>query len=144
MPDRSFALSENTDLDAVAVIGSDQWAETTAPDVTELLKSVMRRNGVTGGICAGTVALARAGLFEGTAHTSNDPEWLTRILHGYAGSENYRRVSHAVADKRVVSAPGSAHGTFAIEFLRQLYPDKSAITDEMRALFAKEYSGTSG
>lgn len=31
---------------------------------------------------------------------------------------------HAVADGKIVSAPGSAPGTFAVEFLKALHPDQ--------------------
>ena len=55
---------ENADLDAVAVIGSDQWLAENPPDVADLLTCRCARGGVVGGICAGTLALARAGLFE--------------------------------------------------------------------------------
>jgi hypothetical protein len=41
----------------------------------------------------------------------------------------------------VVSAPGSAPGTFAVEFLRALYPDQSAKIAEMKAMFAREHQG---
>ena len=63
-PDRSADPAENVDLDAVAVIGSDNWAAKNPPDVAPLLDAVAARGGVVGGICAGTLALARAGLFE--------------------------------------------------------------------------------
>ncbi|TJX05548.1 MAG: glutamine amidotransferase, partial [Mesorhizobium sp.] len=66
-PDHSTAVDENTDLDAVAVIGSDQWVD-APPDVSALLTAVAAR-GVVGGICAGTLALARAGLFGNAKHT---------------------------------------------------------------------------
>ena len=63
-PDRSADPAENVDLDAIAVIGSDNWAARNPPDVAPLLEAVAARGGVVGGICAGTLALARAALFE--------------------------------------------------------------------------------
>jgi putative intracellular protease/amidase len=141
--DRAVDAAENRDLDAVAVIGSDGWAAEGAPDVSGLLKAVGGRNGVVGGICAGTLALARAGLFESAEHTSNGRDWILRHLPDYAGRENYRDVPHAVADGRIVTAPGSAPGTFALAFLGTLYPDKSAELGEMRSMFAREYADIS-
>lgn len=137
-PERGTRPEDNHDLDAVAVIGSDGWAE-NPPDVTPLLKSVAARGGVTGGICAGTLALARAGLFARAAHTSNSRDWIAQCAPGYLGQENYRDVPHAVADGRIVSAPGTAPGTFAVEFLNVLHPDQSAKVAEMKAVFAKEF-----
>ena len=141
--DRSADPAENGDLDALAVIGSDGWAVEGAPDVSGLLKAVDGRRGVIGGICGATLALARAGLFEKSAHTSNGREWILRHLPDYAGRENYSDVPHAVADGRIVSAPGSAPGTFALAFLEALYPDKTAELAEMRSMFSREYADAS-
>lgn len=142
-PDRSTDPLENVDLDAVAVIGSDNWASKDPPDVAPLLKAVKERDGVVGGICAGTLALARAGLFAQTSHTSNGRDWILGHEPGYAGSANYMDVPHAVADGSLISAPGSAPGTFALEFLQALYPGKDAQFAEMRALFGREYTAAS-
>ncbi|MGE4249679.1 MAG: DJ-1/PfpI family protein [Parvibaculaceae bacterium] len=139
-PERTALPESNTDLDAVAVVGSDGWSQ-NPPDVTPLLTSVAARGGVVGGICAGTLALARAGLFAKAAHTSNGRDWIAEWAPGYRGQENYRDVPHAVADGRIVSAPGSAPGTFAVEFLKALHPDQSEKVAEMKAMFVREYTG---
>jgi putative intracellular protease/amidase len=139
-PERSTDAESNGDLDAVAVIGSDGWAGPDAPDVGPLLKSVAQRNGVVGGICAGTLALARAGLFAQVAHTSNGRDWISGLVPDYAGNERYSDVPHAVADGRIISAPGSAPGTFATEFLRMLHPEKADAVAEMKAMFGREYA----
>lgn len=138
--ERGLDVSENVDLDAIAVIGSDGWAKPAAPDVSALLGSVHTRGGVVGGICAGTLAVARSGLFEGRRHTSNGQPWIAKHLEAYRGAEMYRDVPHAVADDRVVSAPGSAPGTFAMAFLKSLYPDRSDTIDGMRGEFSREYA----
>ncbi|MBZ9747459.1 DJ-1/PfpI family protein [Mesorhizobium sp. CO1-1-7] len=143
MPDRSASINENTDLDAVAVIGSDHWADKAPPDAAELLMAVASRGGIVGGICAGTLALARAGMFENARHTSNGRDWISRHESGYAGDGNYQDVPHAVADGKIVSAPGSAPGTFALAFLQTLYPEKGSELARMRTLFAKEYAEAS-
>jgi putative intracellular protease/amidase len=142
-PDRSIDPAQNVDIDGVAVIGSDNWAAKNPPDVAPLLDSVGKRGGVVGGICAGTLALARAGLFRNAGHTSNGRDWILGHEPNYAGAANYRDVPHAVADGKVVSAPGSAPGTFAVEFLRAVYPDKEAQFVEMRALFGSEHAAAS-
>lgn len=138
-PERNTDPEANQDLDGVAVIGSDGWSQ-DAPDIAPLLTSVAARGGVTGGICAGTLALARAGLFAKAAHTSNGRDWISEFAPGYAGQENYRDVPHAVADGKVVSAAGSAPGTFALAFLKALHPDQADKVDEMKAMFVREYA----
>jgi len=125
------------------VIGSDHWAGNAPPDIAELLTTVASRGGVVGSICAGTLALARAGLFAKAIHTSNGRDWINDHAAGYAGDENYQDVPHAVADGRVVSAPGSAPGTFAIAFLKALYPERASDFAQMRTLFEKEYAEAS-
>lgn len=142
-PDRSAEVGENADLDAVAVIGSDQWTGGTPPDISGLLTAVATRGGVVGGICAGTLALARAGLFDKARHTSNGRDWINENEPGYSGAENYQDVPHAVADGRIVSAPGSAPGTFALACLKTLYPERGDDLAGMRAIFAKEYTEAS-
>lgn len=142
-PDRGVKAQDNGDLDAVAVIGSDGWAGDAAPDIAALLAAVHERGGVVGGICAGTLALARARLFADRAHTSNGRVWLQDNAPGYAGQANYRDVAHAVADGPVISAPGSAPGTFALEFLGALLPEAGGQLRRMRAMFAKEYADIS-
>jgi putative intracellular protease/amidase len=109
------------------------------PDVAPLLVAVAKRGGVVGGICAGTLALARAGLFRDRAHTSNGRGWILGHVPGYPGAERYCDVAHAVADGRLVSAPGSAPGTFAIVFLEALYPEQKEPIAQMRTIFAGEY-----
>lgn len=139
MPDRGLAPGENGDLDAIVVVGSDLWPTEEAPDISDLLASVVERGGIVGGICAGTVPLARAGLFAEARHTSNGRSWLLEKQVGYAGSALYRDVPHAVADKGVVSAPGSAPGTFAHRYLQALFPEEEARLARMLAVFAGEY-----
>ncbi len=136
---RGFAPEENADLTAIAVIGSDQWTRADAPDIIPLLQAVDARGGVTGGICAGTLALARAELFKTRAHTSNGLDWITEHLPDHAGRENYRDVPFAVADDRVVSAPGTAPATFAASFLEAVFPEKKDMLREFRAMMAREF-----
>jgi putative intracellular protease/amidase len=141
---RGLSAEENEDLDAVAVIGSDTWAAADPPDLRPLLSAVAGRGGVVGGICAGTLPLARAGLFAERAHTSNGGDWIRQLLPDYAGAAYYRDVPHAVADRGIISAPGSAPGTFAVAFLSALYPDRPDQLDQMQGFIAREFQDASG
>ncbi|MDR6631489.1 putative intracellular protease/amidase [Phyllobacterium sp. 1468] len=139
VPDRGVAPEENADLDAVAVIGAETWPSEDAPDIAPLLSATLARGGIVGGICGGTLALARAGLFEGRRHTSNGAGWIQSKISDYSGSSLYQDVPHAVRDAHIVSAPGSAPGTFATNFLEALYPEKAGQVAEMRDFIAREY-----
>lgn len=140
---RSADPVDNTDLDAIAVIGSDGWTSKDAPDVSAILHAVRARGGVVGGICGGTLPLARAGLFEGVSHTSNGRDWILGHEPDYAGASRYSDVLHAVGDGRIVSAPGSAPGTFAVAFLEALLPENKEQFGQMRTMFAREYAQAS-
>ncbi len=123
------------------MIGSDTWAAKDTPDVGALISAVKERGGVVAGICGGTLALARAGLFATARHTSNGRDWIAEHLPDYAGAANYVDVPHAVKDGALVTAPGSAPGTFAVSVLEALHPNKTSELAQMKALFRREYEG---
>ena len=125
--------------DAVVVVGSENWFGAAAPDIAPLLKQAAGAGSVVAGICAGTLPLARAGLFAGRAHTSNGRNWIRERLGYYPGDSRYRDEPHAVVDGPIVSAPGSAPGTFALGVLSVLYPGQRELLAELRATFASEY-----
>ena len=138
-PVRGIGAEENGDLDAIVVVGSDTWPATNAPDIGALLTAVRKKGGLIGGICGGTLPLAKAGMFAEVRHTSNGRDWITSHLPEYAGLQNYVDVPHAISNGGIVSAPGSAPGTFAAVFLEALHPERKAEIVKMRALFSKEY-----
>lgn len=138
--DRPIADPRNDELAAIAAIGSDSWATTDPEGLSRLLQTIHAGGGVVAGICGATLALARAGLFDGRAHTSNGVDWIDARLGSYRGKERYRDTPHAVADDRVVSAPGTAPGTFACAVLEAMLPDRAEVVAQMRMLFAREYA----
>jgi putative intracellular protease/amidase len=139
VPDRGLDPQENADLDAVAVIGANTWPSEDAPDIAPLLHSILSRGGIVGGICGGTLALARAGVFDGRRHTSNGAGWIQSQIGDYVGSSLYQDVPHAVRDAQIVSAAGSAPGTFATEFLEAFLPEQAEQIAGMRSFIAREY-----
>lgn len=139
-PSRGLALPENTDLDALALIGSDTWTGDAAPDLAPLLTQVRAKGGVIGGICAATVALAKGGFVDGLAHTSNGADWIRGHAAAYPGAERYRDLPRAVSDKGVVTAPGTAPISFAAEFLANVYPEMRQMTQGVKAMFGAEHS----
>lgn len=139
VPERGVGTEENSDLDAVAVIGSDTWPSEDAPDIAPLLHATLARGGIVGGICGGTLALARAGIFEDRRHTSNGAGWIESKIGDYPGSSLYQDVPYAVRDAHIVSAPGSAPGTFTTNFLEALFPEKAGQVAEMREFIAREF-----
>ena len=139
-PSRGITPDENTDLDAVALIGSDTWAGDKAPEVAPLLAAVRKRGGVIGGICAGTLPLAKGGFVQGLKHTSNGKDWIRENAGEYAGAAMYQTVPYAVGDAHVITAPGTAPISFAAAFLGSVFPDQRAAIESVKTEFAAEHS----
>lgn len=137
--ERGLDQADTQGLDALVIVGSDRWMDADAPDLRALMTAVARGDGVVGGICGGTLALARAGLFEGHRHTSNGRVWIADHLPHYPGEELYQDVPLAVAHGKIVSAPGAAPASFALAMLAALYPQAHEQLAAMRAIFAREH-----
>jgi putative intracellular protease/amidase len=129
-----------SDADLFILIGSDAWSEGETPAVTALLRQAFADGKPVAGICAGTTALARAGLFEGRKHTSNGKDWLEGVVPGYAGADHYVDTPKAVTDGRVVSASGLAPVTFAAAVARLVAPEAEEMIAGYEAMFAREFS----
>ena len=97
-------------VDAVLVNGGSIWSTPGAPDISDVLQRAHAAGKTVGGICDGTLALARAGLLDHVPHTSNGPENLPDT--GYAGVSHYVDQPQAVLSGRIVTAPGTAPVTF--------------------------------
>ena len=138
--DAAFREIGPKDAEVFLVIGSDAWPSFQDQDFFALLREALASGAVVGAICAGTVAAARAGLFNGRAHTSNDRDWLAKIVPGYAGAEGYVDTPSAVCDGRLVSAPGTAPGTFSSQILRLVAPKHSKAILEQDAVMAREWA----
>lgn len=90
------------------------------------------------GICAATVALARAGLFRGRRHTSNGRDFLQHYAPGYESPDTYVD-QLAVADGGIISASGLG----AVEFAAEIFTVLRAFNDETIAQFRTMYRATS-
>jgi putative intracellular protease/amidase len=128
------------DADVFILIGSDAWAEGENKAVSGLLRQAFADGKIVAGICAGTTALAHAGLFDGRKHTSNDREWLAKTVADYAGAEHYVDTPRAVSDGKVVSASGLAPVTFAAAVARIIAPEAEEMIAGYEAMFAREFS----
>lgn len=105
-------------VDAVVFCGGNAWQAPGAPDIAKLAKAAARKSKVVAGICDGTVALAKTGLLDEVAHTSNGAGYLEGT--GYKGKAHYRDVPHAVTDGRIITAPGTAPVSFMEAVMKAL------------------------
>jgi putative intracellular protease/amidase len=109
-PDMAVADIDAADIDALIVCGGSAWEQPDAPDVTAALRDVHGAGKVVGGICAATLQLAKAGLLDGIAHTSNALGFLDQT--GYAGAKHYRDSAAAVLADRIVTGAGTSPVSF--------------------------------
>ena len=138
--DYKFSDPVLSDADVFLLIGSDAWVEFKDEALFSLLRQALADGKIVGAICAGTVAAARARLFEGRAHTSNGQDWLLGQEAGYAGADGYVDTPKAVTAGKIVSAPGTAPITFAAAIGRLIAPESEEMLAGYEAMFAKEFS----
>jgi putative intracellular protease/amidase len=115
-----FALSDldAAGYDALIVCGGGAWEQPDAPDISTSLQKARTDGKVVAGICAGSYQLARAGLLDGVAHTSNSSADLEAT--GYRGLAHYRETAEAVRDGKIVSAAGVAPVSFMAKVMEAL------------------------
>jgi len=110
MGDMAIAKIDPGAVDALVLCGGTAWQSPGAPEILKLARQAARKGKVVAGICDATVALARTGLLDDIAHTSNGAGYLD--VTNYQGQSYYRDVPHAVTDGRIITAPGTAPVSF--------------------------------
>lgn len=128
--------------DVVVAIGGTIWETAAAPRPDGLLRDQYDRGAAVAGICGGTLALARAGLLDRVAHTSNDLDFLLRNAREYAGSGRYVQSATAVSDCRLITASGAAPVSFAAAVLAVAGVDGRQI-EHFRTMLAAEHRAVS-
>jgi putative intracellular protease/amidase len=131
VPDRALA---GLDLGAVRLLilpGGDMW-EGIYPraELDAVLAELRAREVPIAAICGATLALARAGLLNDRAHTSNEPAYLTSLVPEYAGGGQYVD-ELAVRDRRVITASGLG----PTEFAREIFEELEVFTAEERPVW---------
>ncbi|QTF08394.1 glutamine amidotransferase [Brenneria izadpanahii] len=129
------------DLDLLIICGGTIWRTSHAPNINMLVAEAHDKGIAVAGICDGTRVLAQAGVLDDLRHTSNSAENLSQL--NYGGAAYYQDVPYAVADRHVVTAPGSAPVSFMAEIMGVL-----GIRDEKLnaylAMHAAEHSKPAG
>ncbi|MDB4972966.1 MAG: glutamine amidotransferase [Myxococcaceae bacterium] len=134
VPDLSWEEVEVAKVRLLVLPGGDAWQRGEYPTAAfeQTLEALVQAKVPVAAICGATVALARAGTFEGRAHTSNDRGWLQSIVTDYRGRDQYR-------DELVVHADGliTAPGTAPVEFAREVIAELDAMPkDKLGAWFS--------
>lgn len=120
--------------DLLLLPGADTWFDPDQGVVDEKVREVLETGTVVGAICGATMALARAGLLDGRAHTSNDIAALKMFCPAYRGEAFYVQ-EPAVTDGNLVTASGLAPIDFAHHIFRRLDVMRPATLEAWYGLF---------
>jgi len=99
--------------------GGDLWQEKSQEQIHKLLHALHDNDVLIGAVCAATLEIARAGLTQGTRHTSNAKAYLQSLVPGYQDGDFYVD-ELAVADNNIITASGLGSVEFAREVQRHL------------------------
>jgi len=105
------------------VPGGDAWTQSELPEVSGAVRALVALSRPVAAICAGTLALAHAGLLDDRLHTSNGVGFIETHVPKYRGQNMYRP-QKSVRDKHVITANGLAPFAFAAEIFRALVPER--------------------
>ena len=119
------------DVALLVLPGADTWSDGHGR-VLELARVLLERRTPVAGICGATYGLARAGLLDDRAHTSNAPDFL--VPSGYAGAGRYLD-ERVVVDGDVITAPATAPVDLAAAVFRRLELFPPATIDAWYGLY---------
>jgi putative intracellular protease/amidase len=119
-PDRALGDIRPSQMELLILPGGDFW-ESSYPqtELNSVLMEAVAAKVPVAAICAGTLAVARAGLLNDRRHTSNMPGYIAEHVPEYSGDACYEAVP-AMTDRGVITASGLAPVEFAREIFRQL------------------------
>lgn len=120
LPDLTLAELDVRRAALMIAPGGRAWERGGGEAMVAALRHVHAAGAPVAGICAGTLALARAGLLDRRRHTSNYAGYIDERVPTYAGSEQYDPTLLAVSDDGVTTASGVGSVEFAREIIRTL------------------------
>lgn len=131
-PDLELKEVRPADVELLVIPGGDLWEGETYPrsDLESLIKALVAAEIPVAAICAGTLALGRAGVLDHRRHTSNMRGYLSSHATEYSGNAQYVEAP-AVRDQRVITASGLA----AVEFAREIFAELAIFSDADEALW---------
>jgi putative intracellular protease/amidase len=120
VPDRSLAGLTPAAVRLLLLPGGDLWEGAYPRAELETVLTDLQRAGVPiAAICAATLAVARAGLLNDRAHTSNERAYLEQMAPDYAGASLYVDAL-AVRERGLITASGLGPTEFAREIFEEL------------------------
>ncbi len=93
--------------DLLILPGANTWLEDSNKKIMNLIPELLNQNVIVAAICGATLALAKNGILNNRAHTSNDKEFLKITCPEYLGEKLYLN-QPAVTDGNLITATGLA------------------------------------
>lgn len=109
------SLAQDGSLGALVIPGGNTCTTQPHERLVTAVHAVMEHRTPVAAICGATFLLARAGLLDERAHTSNAPSFLE--ASGYSGAAHYRQAP-AVTDQGITTASGINAVPFTAEVMR--------------------------
>jgi len=130
-PDRPLPGLDPAAVRLLILPGGDMWEGPHPRDeIQSALKALSGAGVPIAAICGATLAVARAGLLEDRAHTSNERAYLERMVPEYKGARRYVDAL-AVRDRGVITASGLG----AVEFAREIFEELQVFSDADRPVW---------
>lgn len=131
-PDVELASVAPSDVELLIVPGGTRWegVDYPRPTLEALLTELEAVETPVAAICAGTLALGRAGMLDHRRHTSNGPSYLPAHAAGYKGADAYVDAP-AVTDRHVITASGLA----SVDFARAIFAELHLFNESDEALW---------
>ena len=135
-PDLSLSRF-SPEMAAILVLpGGEAWVTQEISHVSKAALATLEQGRPVAAICAGTLALAHAGLLNDRLHTSNGRGFVAKHVRKYHGEHLYRAVP-AITDRLVITANGLAPFAFAAEIFRSLAPERQKDIEFYENLYSK-------
>ena len=141
-PDMVLSDLRPDDSAMLILPGADTWLTDENTAFLDMARDFLGAGVPVAAICGATVGLARCGILNDRAHTSNAPQLLE--CDAYAGADKYRDEG-AVTDGDLITASGLAPVEFAREiFLRLAFYGRSTIENWYLMFGKKDPAGYFG
>jgi putative intracellular protease/amidase len=134
-PDLSLADLSPADSAMLILPGNEIFATDAFVPFTDKARDFLDAGVPVAAICGATGGLAKAGLLDDRAHTSNAAEFLNSM--GYAGGHLYRE-EHAVTDRGLITAGANAPVEFARAIFARLEVYKPPVLDSWYKLYGDQ------
>lgn len=131
-PDLALGAVQPTECAMLILVGGDGWDAGKHGEAVDLAQRFLAAGVPVAAICGATAGLARGGLLDNVAHTSNAAEYLQAL--DYKGAAHYRQ-EPAVTDGNLITANTTAPVAFAQHIFKKLQLADPAVIDIWADLF---------